>query len=218
MRDFAKLRKEMVNGQLISRRIRDSAVLEAMAQVPREQFVPLEKVQFAYADSPVSIGQGQTISQPYMVALMTQALELSSDDRVLEIGTGSGYAAAVLSRIAREIYTVERHAKLARAAAARFRQLGYDNIHVRHGDGTLGWAEHAPYDAIVVTAGGPAIPEPLQEQLAVGGRLVIPVGPRPDLQELIRVRRYSEKAYGQERLGGARFVPLVGEAGWPGER
>jgi protein-L-isoaspartate(D-aspartate) O-methyltransferase len=145
---------------------------------------------------------------------MTEALELAPDERVLEIGTGSGYAAAVLSRIAEQVCTVERHLKLARTAEARFRQLGYDNIQVHVGDGTLGWAEHAPYDGIVVTAGGPALPEPLLDQVGVGGRLVIPVGPRRDLQELIRVRRSSENGYRQENLGSVRFVPLVGEAGW----
>jgi protein-L-isoaspartate(D-aspartate) O-methyltransferase len=145
---------------------------------------------------------------------VTEALELSPDDRALEVGTGSGYAAAVLSRIAYEVYTVERHPRLARDAEAQFQRLGYDNICVRVGDGTLGWAEYAPYDAIVVTAGGPEIPAPLQEQLAVGGRLVIPVGASPDMQQLVRVRRTSREDCRQENLGGVRFVPLVGEAGW----
>jgi protein-L-isoaspartate(D-aspartate) O-methyltransferase len=145
---------------------------------------------------------------------MTEALELAPDERVLEIGTGSGYAAAVLSRIAREVYTVERHLKLARAAEARFQRLGYDNIRVHIGDGTLGWMEHAPYDAIVVAAGGPEVPDSLLEQLAIDGRLVIPVGGRPDMQQLVRVRRNSEQGYQREPLGSVRFVPLVGEAGW----
>ena len=214
MDDFARLRKRMVNTQLIARGIQDPDVLEAMGIVPREVFVPADRVQLAYADSPLPIGQGQTISQPYIVALMTEALELTPDERVLEIGTGSGYAAAVLSRIASEVYTVERHLKLARAAEARFRQLGYDNIQIHVGDGTLGWAEHAPYDGIVVTAGGPVIPEPLLNQLRVGGRLVIPVGATPGLQELVRVRRSRENGYRRENLGSVRFVPLVGEAGW----
>jgi protein-L-isoaspartate(D-aspartate) O-methyltransferase len=204
----------MVNTQLVARGIRDPDVLEAMSTVPREVFVPAGQVQFAYADSPLPIGQGQTISQPYIVALMTEALGLAPHERVLEIGTGLGYAAAVLSRIAEEVYTVERHLKLARAAEARFRQLGYDNIQVHVGDGTLGWLEHAPYDAIVVTAGGPAIPELLLDQLKVGGRLVIPVGATPDLQELMRVRRANENDFEHENLGSVRFVPLVGEAGW----
>lgn len=214
MKDFAALRREMVNAQLIARGIRDPAVLQAMNTVPREAFVAADQVQFAYVDAPLPIGQGQTISQPYIVALMTEALELTPDDRVLEIGTGSGYAAAVLSRIAKEVYTVERRPELAHAAEARFQQLEYHNIHVHIADGTLGWADRAPYDGIVVTAGGPAIPEPLLDQLGAGGRLVIPVGPRPDLQELMRVRRSGQDAYRQENLGSVRFVPLVGEAGW----
>lgn len=214
MVDFERLRSQMVQRQLVARGIRDPAVLKAMGEVPREVFVPPQQAQFAYADSPLSIGQGQTISQPYIVALMTETLELSAGDRVLEIGTGSGYAAAVLSRIAAEVLTVERHPNLALRAETRFRQLGYDNIQVRVGDGTLGWAEHAPYDAIVVTAGGPAIPQPLLNQLAEGGRLVIPVGQALNEQELIRVCRSREDGYVRESLGAVRFVPLVGEAGW----
>jgi protein-L-isoaspartate(D-aspartate) O-methyltransferase len=214
MKDLSALRRQMVNTQLAARGIRDPDVLEAMSIVPREAFVPADQVQFAYADFPLPIGQGQTISQPYIVALMTEALELAPDEKVLEVGTGSGYAAVVLSRIAKEVYTVERHRKLARAAEARFRQLGCDNIHVHVGDGTLGWVEHAPYDAIVVTAGGPKVPDPLLEQLAIDGRLVIPVGGRPDMQQLVRVRRTSEQRYQREPLGSVRFVPLVGEAGW----
>lgn len=214
MRDFERLRSEMVQRQLAARGIRDPAVLEAMGEVPREAFVPTAQAELAYADSPLSIGQGQTISQPYIVALMTEALELSADDRVLEIGTGSGYAAAILSRIAAEVWTIERHPNLARLAETHFRQLGYDNIQLRVGDGTLGWAEHAPYDAIIVTAGGPAIPEPLLDQLADGGRLVIPVGQTLNEQELVRIRRGHEDGYVRERLGAVRFVPLVGEAGW----
>jgi protein-L-isoaspartate(D-aspartate) O-methyltransferase len=141
-------------------------------------------------------------------------MELAAGDRVLEVGTGSGYGAAILSQIAREVYTVERRGTLACAAEERFRRLGYDNIHVRHGDGTLGWAEYAPYDAITVTAGGPVIPEPLSEQLRVGGRLVIPVGATLDSQTLVRVRRVKHDRYYSESLGRVRFVPLVGTAGW----
>jgi protein-L-isoaspartate(D-aspartate) O-methyltransferase len=214
MTDFGAQRRRMVNTQLAARGIRDPDVLEAMSTVPREAFVAADQAPFAYADSALPIGQEQTISQPYIVALMTEALELAGDERVLEIGTGSGYAAAVLSRIAKEVYTVERHLKLARAAGARFRHLGYDNIHVNVGDGTLGWAEHAPYDAIIVTAGAPEIPELLLDQLEVGGRLVIPVGPTRNLQELMRLRRSSDGDFKRENLGGVRFVPLVGEAGW----
>ncbi|MGD8489516.1 MAG: protein-L-isoaspartate(D-aspartate) O-methyltransferase [Anaerolineae bacterium] len=210
------MRKRMVNDQLAMRGIQDPLVLEAMGTVPREVFVPDSQVQFAYADSPLPIGEGQTISQPYIVALMTEALELTPGDRVLEIGTGSGYAAAVLSRIARQVYTVERHSSLARAAEVRFRTLGYDNLQVHVGDGTLGWVEQAPYDGIVATAGGPSIPQPLLDQLKRGGRLVMPVGRSPQLQELIRVRRLAEDGYRREELGSVRFVPLIGQAGWPG--
>lgn len=145
---------------------------------------------------------------------MSAALELQAHDRVLEIGTGSGYAAAVLSRLAADIYTVERHEQLALAAEQRLRRLGYSNVHVRHGDGTLGWAEHAPYDAIVVAAGGPEVPKPLLDQLRVGGRLVIPIGSTADAQELVRVRRTADATYSRENLGAVRFVPLVGAAGW----
>jgi protein-L-isoaspartate(D-aspartate) O-methyltransferase len=215
-RDLARLRERMVNEQLAQRGIQDPVILEAMGTVPREDFVPDSQVRFAYADSPLPIGEGQTISQPYIVALMTEALELTPDDRVLEIGTGSGYAAAVLSRIARWVYTVERHSNLAQAAQARFQRLGYDNIQVHTGDGTLGWIEHAPYDGIVATAGGPSVPQPLRDQLKRGGRLVMPVGRSPQLQELVRVRRLPEDGYRREELGSVRFVPLVGQAGWPG--
>jgi protein-L-isoaspartate(D-aspartate) O-methyltransferase len=204
----------MVEYQLAARGIRQPAVLEAMAEVLRDAFVPDDLEHLAYADMPLPIGQEQTISQPYIVALMTEALDLTSDARVLEIGTGSGYAAAVLSRIAAEVYTVERHHALAKHALARFQRLGYENIHVLHGDGTLGWPEHAPYDGIVVTAGGPQVPEPLLSQLAVGGRLVIPIGRTLLAQELVRVTRIGEDEYDRESMGGVRFVPLVGEAGW----
>ncbi|MGD2047857.1 MAG: protein-L-isoaspartate(D-aspartate) O-methyltransferase [Chloroflexota bacterium] len=214
MEELVQDRREMVELQLAARGIRDSAVLRAMGQVPREEFVPAHLVEYAYADAPLPIGRGQTISQPYVVALMTEALELELDERVLEIGTGSGYAAAVLSRIAKEVYTVERHSNLARSAEEHFQRLGYDNIHVHIDDGTLGWPEHSPYDGIVVTAGGPEIPDPLLKQLAIGGRLVIPVGARRTAQQLLRLSRTSQEDYKREELGHVRFVPLVGEAGW----
>jgi protein-L-isoaspartate(D-aspartate) O-methyltransferase len=214
MAELSELRKEMVERQLVARGIQDPGVLRAMGEVPREAFVPEHLKHLAYADSPLPIGEEQTISQPYIVALMTEAMEVSEGDRVLEIGTGSGYAAAVLGRIAAEVYTVERHASLARIARRRYEELGYDNIHVRHGDGTLGWAAHAPYNAIVVTAGGPQVPEPLLEQLAIGGCLVIPVGPSHYSQELVRIRHTSETNYRRENLGAVRFVPLVGSEGW----
>jgi protein-L-isoaspartate(D-aspartate) O-methyltransferase len=214
MADMQRRRQEMVRYQLLERDIDDPAVLEAMARVPREEFVPEDMRDVAYADSPLPIGSEQTISQPYVVALMIEALELSPGDRALEIGTGSGYAAAVLAQVADEVYTIERHKELAEVAARRFHRLGYDNIHVRQANGTLGWPEHAPYDAIVVTAGGPRVPDPLREQLAVGGRLVIPIGPTHHAQELIRLRHTAPGQFRREDLGAVRFVPLVGEAGW----
>lgn len=204
----------MVERHLVPRGVRDPRVLGAMREVPREAFIADELAEFAYEDAPLPIEAAQTISQPYIVALMAAALELEPRHRVLEVGTGSGYAAAVLSRIAGDVYTIERHGELAEVARTRLEALGYANVHVRHGDGTLGWAEHGPYDAIVVAAGGPQVPDALLAQLAVGGRLVIPVGDTPREQRLVRVRRVAAETYEREDLGGVRFVPLVGEAGW----
>jgi protein-L-isoaspartate(D-aspartate) O-methyltransferase len=204
----------MVERQILGRGVRDERVLEAMRTVPREAFLPESLAELAYDDTPLPIEEEQTISQPYIVALMAEALELKPADRVLEIGAGSGYAAAVLSRVAREVYTVERHGSLAGLARERLRRLGYGNVQVLHGDGTLGWPEHAPYDAIVVAAGGPDVPRSLQEQLAPGGRLVIPIGSDPRTQELIRVRRTGPDQWEREDLGAVRFVPLVGAQGW----
>ena len=211
-----RLRRRMVQEQLLDRGIRDPLVLQAMAEVPRELFVPEAWQEYAYADSPLPIAQDQTISQPYVVAWMIEALALSPEDRVLEVGTGSAYGAAVLSRIVREVYTIERHKELAEAAERRLAQLGYTHVHVRYGDGTLGWPEEAPFDGIVVTASGPQIPSPLREQLSIGGRLVIPVGQTADSQELVRLHRVSEKEMRRENLGSVRFVPLVGKGGWNG--
>ena len=204
----------MFREDLIGRGIKDAAVLRAMREVPREAFIAPELAAHAYADHPLPIQEEQTISQPYIVAYMTEALELMPGDRVLEIGTGSGYAAAVLSRIVATVYTVERLGRLADNARERLTELGYSNIVVHEGDGTLGWPEHAPYDAIVVTAGAPKLPEPLLEQLAPGGRLVIPIGPTSYLQMLVRVRRRGENDYHSEELCPVRFVPLIGAAGW----
>ena len=203
----------MVRRHLQARGIHDPRVLAAMRIVKRESFIPAELAEFAYEDSPLPIAVGQTISQPYIVALMAEALRLEPGDRVLEIGTGSGYAAAVLAEVAARVYTIERHAELANTARARLAELGYRNIDVRCGDGTLGWAEHAPYQAIVVAAGGPEIPRPLLGQLAVGGRLVIPIGDART-QELVRVTRTGPEQYDREDLGGVRFVPLIGSEGW----
>ena len=210
-------RHEMVQLHLAGRDIRDPLVLRAMGEVARERFLPDSLAEFAYDDTPLPIEAGQTISQPYIVALMAQALELAGGDRVLEIGTGSGYAAAVLSRIAGEVYSVERHGVLARLARERCRDLGYDNVHVLEGDGSLGWAEHAPYDAIVVAAGGPDVPPALLAQLGDGGRLVMPVGSDPWSQELIEVVRRPGGAFTRRTLGAVRFVPLVGAGGWASE-
>lgn len=207
-------RDTMIRSHLIDRGIRDQAVLNAMREVPREEFVSDRFFDKSYGDHPLPIAEGQTISQPYIVAYMTEALELDSTDRVLEIGTGTGYSAAVLSRIVTIVYTVERLGELAKDARQRLERLGYSNIVIHEGDGTLGWQEHAPYDAIVVTAGAPNVPKPLLEQLSIGGRLVIPVGMSYDSQELIRVRRTSELDYRTEQLCGVRFVPLIGAAGW----
>ena len=214
MEAFADKRRRMVKDQIAARGIIDQAVLQAMRAVPRELFVPDAAVEFAYEDTPLPIEEGQTISQPYVVALMVAALTLTPRDRVLEVGAGSGYAAAVLSRIAAEVYAIERHEALAELVKRRMRELGFDNVHVLHGDGTLGWRGHAPYDAIVVAAGGPVVPEALRAQLAIGGRLVIPVGTTPRTQELMRVTRTGQTQYREEELGGVQFVPLIGAQGW----
>lgn len=202
----------MVRTQLMSRDIKDPAVLRAMRTIPRHKFVDPEYRDMAYTDGPLPIGQGQTISQPYIVALMTQLLELHADDKVLEIGTGSGYQAAILASIAKEVYTIERHASLAKKASEIFSELGLTNIHVHVGDGTLGLPEYAPYGAIIVTAAAPKIPQALLEQLEDGGRLVIPVGGRFG-QYLERWRREGD-AYTSEGIVPVAFVPLVGRNGW----
>jgi protein-L-isoaspartate(D-aspartate) O-methyltransferase len=215
--NFKNLREEMVEKAISARGVRSELVLNAMRSVPRESFLPTQLHEFAYDDAPLPIEEGQTISQPYIVAFMTEALVLRGGEKVLEIGTGSGYAAAVLSEIAADVYTVERHGPLAEKAAATLADLGYDNVHVLHGDGTRGWPAHAPYDAIIVAAGGPTVPESLKAQLKIGGRLVIPVGADQRAQELVRVTRVSQTEYRREDLADVRFVPLLGEEGWAGE-
>jgi protein-L-isoaspartate(D-aspartate) O-methyltransferase len=212
--DFAARRMRMVEHHIAQRGVRSALVLGAMGVVPRESFLPEELWEFAYDDTPLPIAEEQTISQPYIVAMMTDALELKGGERVLEIGTGSGYAAGVLSQIAKDVYTIERIGQLAEKSAAALAKLGYSNVHVLHGDGTLGWPEHAPYDAIVVAAGGPEVPESLKAQLKIGGRLVIPVGADRGVQELVRVIRVSEREFTTEDLADVRFVPLVGAEGW----
>lgn len=211
---FPVLRKEMVERDIVARGVRDDLVLDAMRKVRRESFLPENLREFAYEDSPLPIAAEQTISQPYIVAFMAEALMLKGGEKILEIGTGSGYAAAVLSEIAASVYTVERLGELADKAATTLAELGYDNVHVLHGDGTRGWPEHAPYDAIVVAAGGPQVPESLKEQLKIGGRLVIPVGADQSSQELVRVIRVSKNKYRSEDIADVRFVPLIGEEGW----
>jgi protein-L-isoaspartate(D-aspartate) O-methyltransferase len=204
-------REEMIAAQIAGRGLRSPRLLEAIRSVPREAFVPPELSLYAYEDHPLPIGFGQTISQPYIVALMADALYLEPSDRVLEIGTGSGYGAAVLSRLASEVYTVERIAELAASASDRLRRLGFGNVTVRTGDGALGWPEHAPYDAILVTAAARRVPRALLDQLVPEGRLVMPVGSHSELQELVRIVHTSEKGFERENLGDVAFVPLVSE-------
>ena len=208
-------RHRMVEEQIAARGVTDPAVLQAMRTVPRDRFVDELQARFAYEDQPLPIGDGQTISQPYIVAVVTDALRLRPGDRVLEIGTGSGYAAAVLSVLAADVYTVERVERLARSATLRLRDLGYINVHVRHGDGSLGWPEHAPFDAIVVAAGGPDVPRTLLRQLAIGGRLVMPVGAAPRWQTLVRITRTGADTYDRDTLEEVAFVRLLGAEGWP---
>ena len=211
--ELQALRDEMVRYQIAARGVRSPQVLQAMRQLPREAFVDAALRHLAYEDNPLPIGEQQTLSQPYVVALMTEALHLRDSDRVLEIGTGSGYAAAVLGRIARQVFSIERVQALADSAAARLRDLGCDNVQVRQGDGTLGWAEQAPFDAIMVSAGGPCVPPSLKSQLALGGRLVMPMG-RDEFQELLVLTRVAESQFKTRSLGGVRFVRLIGEQGW----
>lgn len=206
-------RQAMVERQLEPRGIRDPLVLEAMGAVPREVFLPPERRHLAYSDQAVPIGQGQTISQPYMVAAMTEALRPRPGDQVLEVGTGSGYQTAVLARIVAEVFTVERFEPLSEAARRTLDSLDVANVRYRVGDGSLGWPEEGPFDGILVTAGAPRVPDVLKEQLSDdGGRLVIPVGPR-STQELVRYVKEGTEIVA-EHLMACRFVPLVGEEGW----
>ncbi|MEX2574626.1 MAG: protein-L-isoaspartate(D-aspartate) O-methyltransferase [Balneolaceae bacterium] len=199
----------MIDHQLRGRGIENEAVISAMLNVSREEFIKKDLVEFAYRDAPLPIEEKQSISQPYMVALMIELMDLESDDRVLDIGTGSGYAAAVMSRIASDVYSIERHKVLADTARERLMKLGYGNVHVLHGNGAEGWPEHAPFDAVNVAAAGEDIPQPLQEQLGEGGRMIIPVGPGSRSQRLIRLKK-KHGAIERENLGRVRFVPLVG--------
>lgn len=207
-------RERMVSEQLRRRDIVDPAVLAAFNAVPREEFVDADAAPWAYEDSPLAIGFGQTISQPYVVAMTVQALDLKGHENVLEIGTGSGYAAAILGKLARTVHTVERIADLAATAAERLARLGFDNVHVHHGDGSLGWPARAPYEAIAVAAGAPRPPKSLLDQLAIGGRIVIPHGDASS-QRLVRITRKDANHFVEQDLGDVRFVPLLGAEGWP---
>jgi protein-L-isoaspartate(D-aspartate) O-methyltransferase len=199
----------MVAEQLAARDIRDPDVLRAFEDVPRDELVGADVRDHAYEDCPLPIGFGATISQPYVVAMTVQALALRGAERALDIGTGSGYAAAILGRLCREVHSVERVGELAIVAAERLGKLGFDNVHVHHADGTLGWPPAAPYDAIAVAAGAPVIPPALLDQLAIGGRLVIPRGPQ-DSQNLVRITRRDATTFDEQDLGFVRFVPLIG--------
>jgi protein-L-isoaspartate(D-aspartate) O-methyltransferase len=213
-RDYQALRELMVQDQLVSRGITDPRVLQAMGRVPREQFVPEHLRVEAYEDHPLPIGRGQTISQPYIVALMAEALQLKGRERVLDIGTGSGYAAAVLASIALEVFSIEKIPELASQAEKNLQQAGFSQVRVKTGDGSQGWPEAAPFDGICVAAGAPAVPDSLKEQLSVGGRLVIPVGLEQGLQRLLLVTRRSDQEFDRKEFGDVRFVPLLGQEGW----
>jgi len=211
-RRYQALRESMVKNQIESRGIRDPRVLKAMRNVPRHEFVSEALIDQAYNDHPLPIGEQQTISQPYIVALMTEALQIREDDRVLEIGTGSGYQAAILAEIAFRVYTIERNRTLYERTRRILENKGYYNIVPRYGDGTIGWKEESPFDAIIVTAGAPEIPKPLVDQLAVGGRMIIPVGSSFS-QNMIKLFK-DEQGIHQTELGGCRFVKLIGQRGW----
>jgi len=206
---FQKLRDQMVEEQIIGRGVRDPKVIEAMQKVPRHKYVPENLQSLAYDDTPLPIGEGQTISQPYIVAYMTEALELKGGEKVLEVGTGSGYQAAVLAEIAKEVYSIEIIESLALSADERLKRLRYRNIQVRHGDGYQGWPEHAPFDAIIVTAAADHIPQPLVDQLKVGGRMVIPLGEW--YQELVLIKKRPDGTIEKHHLIPVRFVPMTGE-------
>ncbi|MCX5834710.1 MAG: protein-L-isoaspartate(D-aspartate) O-methyltransferase [Deltaproteobacteria bacterium] len=212
---FKRQRVKMVDSQIRSRGVADIRVLKAMEKIPRHLFIDEGLIDQAYNDNPLPIGERQTISQPYMVAVMTEALELQGSEKVLELGTGSGYQTAILAELAERVFSIERISLLASKARKVLESLGYFSVVIRVGDGTYGWSEEAPFDGIIVSAGSPDIPRPLVEQLAVGGRLVIPVGGRYS-QTLYRVTRLSENVEDvkKEDLGGCRFVNLIGEHGW----
>ena len=214
MTDFTREREAMVDRQLKRRGISEQHILDAFMAVPREAFVAPDYAHAAYSDYPLPIEAGQTISQPYIVALMIQAAGIKSGDTVLEVGAGAGYAAAVISRIAERVIAIERQHELVEVARERMQRLGYDNVEIVEGDGTKGWRDEAPYDAILAAASGSHVPRPLVEQLAPGGRIVIPLGDPGWVQELVKVTKQEDGILKQENLGGVRFVPLIGEEGW----
>jgi protein-L-isoaspartate(D-aspartate) O-methyltransferase len=212
--DYQAARKRMVEGQIARRGLASPRLLKAFLEVPRHLFVPEDKQPFAYQDGPLPIGLGQTISQPYIVAYMTHLLRLEGEEKVLEVGTGSGYQAAILGMLAREVHSIERHQQLAEKARALFEELGYKNIQVHLGDGTRGLPEYAPYQGIMVTAAAPEVPVPLLDQLGEGGRLVIPIGGR--FGQVLHLYQRQEGAITREDLAPVAFVPLIGEYGWKG--
>jgi len=214
MTSFDEQRERLVAQQVEGRGVRDARVLAALRTVRRELFVPEDLQDQAYRNYPLPIGAGQTISQPYIVAFMIEALGLRGGERVLEIGAGSGYAAAILGEIASEVFTIERIKQLADLAAANLARAGCRNVHVRHCDGTEGWRDEAPFDAILVSAGAPDVPVSLEQQLKVGARMVIPVGSKPGCQELMRITRTGDASYERAIIGDVRFVPLIGKEGW----
>lgn len=216
--NYERAREFMVQDQILGRGIRDTRVLEAMRSVPREEFVPEEFRGMAYRDRALPIGEGQTISQPYVVALMTEALEVQPGDQVLDIGTGSGYQAAIFEEMGAEVISIERQDLLARWAMERLRRLGYENVEVISGDGSGGWPPKAPYDAILVAASGPTIPTPLLNQLKDGGHLVMPVAKGAVEQQLVRITRRGKGRYDRRELGPVVFVPLIGKEGWDSDR
>ena len=214
MTDFTAEREAMVERQLLGRGIVEPVILDAFRQVPREAFVSASDAADAYGDHPLPIQAGQTISQPYIVALMIQAAGVRPGDRVLEVGSGSGYAAAVMSRIAATVLGIERQQELVSVARGRLQRLGYANVEIVEGDGTRGWPDRAPYDAILAAASGSHVPQPLIEQLAPGGSLVMPIGNPGWVQKLVRIRKADDGSLQQSDLGEVRFVPLIGEEGW----
>lgn len=214
MADFVAEREKMVRQQIAGRAIEGARLLDAFRAVPREAFVPDEMREFAYEDGPLPIEAGQTISQPYIVALMIEAAGVAPGDRVLEIGAGSGYAAAVMSRLAREVVAVERHGELVKLARERMERLGYCNVRILEGDGTAGLPDEARFEAILCSASGSHVPDPLRRQLSIGGLLVMPLGGPEAVQTLVRVARRGEEDFEQEELVPVRFVPLIGAHGW----